>query len=494
VKSSLYLREQFSLDLRALALMRIGLALVMIIDLLLCLSNLTVFYTDEGVLPLSFLFSNTLAWNPYYVSLHTISGSWHIQVILFTLTLLVYFLFAVGYKTRLMTLLSWILLVSMQNRNILIDQGGDHYLRLLLFWTIFLPTHHYYSIDALRKPIPNQTSYVGLPMIGYLITVFGVYFFSIFHKTGGDWQNGEAVYYALSLDMVTYPSAQAFFFQYPELMKFLSFTTYYWEMLAPFLLFIPFGKGMFRLIFWFSVVLFHGNLSLCFMIGIFLYVPIVGAIGVLPAWATLFFDKYIGRYINVALQAVVPIFFSIEHHVNFDIRLSDKTREVFKHISFYWLLVALLLQLSWKLQGIGIVSLRPLLSQIILTFRFDQTVGMFAPIVFRDDGWYIAEATSLQDSMRTDIWNHTYPVSYQKPSHVPNSYRNDRWRKYLENYLFINKSAMRPYFCSYLLRKARSEYPEKLFTHLDIIYMKEVSVPYGKTPAVVREVLCSCEN
>ena len=44
-----------------------------------------------------------------------------------------------SYRTRLATLLSWVLLVSVQNRNPLLGQGGDDLLRMLLFWGLFLP-------------------------------------------------------------------------------------------------------------------------------------------------------------------------------------------------------------------------------------------------------------------------------------------------------------------------------------------------------------------
>ncbi|MCS7005125.1 MAG: hypothetical protein NZM38_07340 [Cytophagales bacterium] len=487
-----YLTSEWALDKRALALMRIGIASVLIGDWLVSVFHLTAFYTDEGVLPLSFLFSSTITWNPAFISFHVISGNKTVQIILFGVTLFFYLLYCIGYQTRLAALGSWVMLISMQNRNILIDQGGDHLLRSLVFWSIFLPTHHYYSVDAVKKKYDNSQNYFGISVIGYLLVIFTLYYFSVFQKNGEDWRNGSAVYYALSLDMITYPSAQKFFFQFPGLMKFLTFFTYYWEMLAPFLLWIPIGKGILRLIFWISLVCFHGSLAFCFMIGIFIYTPILGFVGILPSSVMNIFDAYIGKHIHEFMQKITALFSKIEQLFHWKLYLSTTLQETRRMLSLYVSAIVIWLQFAWKLHSLNIIELLEPIPQIILAFRFDQTVGMFAPTVFRDDGWYILEATSANDSLKTDIWNNKYPVSYEKPHHVPDTYRNDRWRKYLENYLFVSKSSIRPYFCSYMLRKAQREYPEKNITSLEVVFMKETSVPYGETPTVIREVLCQC--
>src|SRR5207342_1437647 len=101
-------------------------------------------YANSGVLPLSVLFEHN--WNPYFFSFHTASGLWHVQALYFLLAAIFAGCILLGYKTRLTTLLSWVFLLSLQNRNPLILQGGDDLLRMLLFWGIFLPWHKYYSL------------------------------------------------------------------------------------------------------------------------------------------------------------------------------------------------------------------------------------------------------------------------------------------------------------------------------------------------------------
>lgn len=49
--------------------------------------------------------------------------------------------------------------------------------------------------------------------------------------------------------------------------------------------------------------------------------------------------------------------------------------------------------------------------------RLDTYWGMFAPTVFKDDGWYVLEATK-KDSSRIDINRNGQAVDYQKPTNI----------------------------------------------------------------------------
>jgi hypothetical protein len=126
-------------------------------------------------------------------------------------------------------------------------------------------------------------------------------------------------------------------------------------------------------------------------------------------------------------------------------------------------------------------------------FRIDQHWGMFAPNVFKDDGWYVLEGTT-STGQRIDLNRHGQPVSYAKPASVVSLFSNDRWRKYSENYLFIDHAWMRPYYCNYLLRVWNQDHRHSPLRHLSVVYMKEVSQPDYRVPPATREVLCECET
>src|SRR5690606_41223621 len=63
------IRSVFLLDLRALALLRISLSLILMTDIIFRLSDLTAFYTGQGIMPLQALFR--FHWNPIYFSFFT---------------------------------------------------------------------------------------------------------------------------------------------------------------------------------------------------------------------------------------------------------------------------------------------------------------------------------------------------------------------------------------------------------------------------------------
>ena len=112
--------------------------------------------------------------------------------------------------------------------------------------------------------------------------------------------------------------------------------------------------------------------------------------------------------------------------------------------------------------------------------------------MFKDDGWYILEGTTVA-GRRLDLNRGGAPLRYAKPASVVALFKNDRWRKYSENYLFVSNAWMRPYYCNYLLRIWRENPAHAPLRHLSIVYMKEVSLPDYQVSKPEREVLCDCE-
>src|SRR5436853_5621492 len=78
-----YLRAAYSLDLRSLALFRIALGAVLLGDLITRAFDLTVFYTDFGVLPRAALLE---VFSPAErFSIHLLSGQFIVQALLFVI-------------------------------------------------------------------------------------------------------------------------------------------------------------------------------------------------------------------------------------------------------------------------------------------------------------------------------------------------------------------------------------------------------------------------
>lgn len=147
----------FRLDLRSLALLRIGLALIIVFDLLIRFFKIETYYSDRGILPRAELIEGL---SPEYWSLHLFSGTVFAQQFLFCLALLFAGLLLIGYRTTLASFSCWIMLVSLHNRNPALVSFGDDLLRIFLFWGMFLPLGVAYSgdraLNTSSKPIPSS--------------------------------------------------------------------------------------------------------------------------------------------------------------------------------------------------------------------------------------------------------------------------------------------------------------------------------------------------
>ncbi|MBO2010750.1 HTTM domain-containing protein [Hymenobacter negativus] len=493
------LRRPFTLDLRALALLRMAVAAVVLVDLAIRSTDLEAHYANLGVLPLPVLFEH--AWMQYGFSLHTASGLWQGQAVLFLLAAGVAGALLLGYHTRLATVFSWVLLVSLQNRNTLISQGGDDLLRMLLFWGMFLPWGRVWSWDTRHKPEPARLDYFSAATVAYIVQLCLLYWCTALLKTGPEWtETGTALYYAFSLDQLLLPGGRLLY-PYPEVLRGLTFATYYTELLLPFALFLPVGVRWWRLLVIGVLFGFHLGISLTLYVGLFFLINMASVLGLLPPMAL---DWLTGRLASHAvrlrtwLQPRLPAW-----QLPWQLRLertrppAASRRRLGRAVRETFVAAVLAYVCWWNLDDVAV--LRPaggVMAEPVRWFgyllRVDQHWGMFAPAVFKDDGWYILEATTA-GGQKVDLNRAGAPLTYAKPAAVVSLFKNDRWRKYSENYLFVNNAWMRPYYCNYLLRIWKENPQHAPLKHLSVVYMKEVSLPDYKVAKPTREVLCDCE-
>ncbi len=281
------LRRLFGIDLRNLALFRIGLGAILLIDLAIRFQDLQAHYTDAGVLPresASDYYAGTWRW-----SLHQLSGELWLQAALMILAAVAAASLGLGFFTRCAAVLSWVLLVSVQTRNPLIINAGDTLLRLLLFWAMFLPLGARWSIDAWRKrhqPAALQTKqnpwFFSPATAGLLLQVAALYFMTGLYKVVEPaWQSGDGLYYALSFDAYARQPA-GWLLQYPSLLRLLSYGTVALELAMPLLVFSPFATRKLR---WIAVILFlglHLGIEATLTVGLFSWVSLLAWIPLLP--------------------------------------------------------------------------------------------------------------------------------------------------------------------------------------------------------------------
>lgn len=273
----------FSLDIRSLAIFRMGLGLILLMDLAGRLPNLTAFYTDAGILPRSFVLKEYFHEGVW--SLHVLGGDSAFIAALFLLAALAAILLLIGYQTRWATFISWLLLLSLQNRAPIILTGGDELLRHFLFWSLFLPLGACFSVDRAlnRNPDPPPVSLTSGGTIALMVQVIMVYFFSALLKTGEEWHSeGSAIYYALNIDAITTAFGQSLLHLPNNLLYGLTRTVYALELAGPFLLISPLATDAVRMATITVFILFHLGLAASFHLGIFPWVSIVGLLALLP--------------------------------------------------------------------------------------------------------------------------------------------------------------------------------------------------------------------
>jgi uncharacterized membrane protein YphA (DoxX/SURF4 family) len=137
------------------------------------------------------------------------------------------FMVMIGLKTRIASIVSFILLVSLQNRNYTILNSGDTLMRCLLFVLMLSPAGVKSSVDAwLRKKqgLPDIDT-ISITTVRLLQLQFALVYFAttLFKLKGYDWVDGTAVYYTSRLSNFQ-RIAIPLVFDFPSLTKFFTWT------------------------------------------------------------------------------------------------------------------------------------------------------------------------------------------------------------------------------------------------------------------------------
>jgi predicted DCC family thiol-disulfide oxidoreductase YuxK len=279
------LEEIFGFDLRSLGLFRVCLALVVLADLFARFQNVVAHYSDAGALPLSSL-PKVLA-SPFYWSIFALNGSAIVQSLLFLVAIAIAFLLLVGYRTRLATIATWAMIVSLHHRNPLLLFAADDVIRAILFWSMFLPLGATYSVDSALNTNPNPLPkrILSGATIAFMVQICFIYMWSAAFKTKSEtwWPDGTAVYYALSYDR--YATAFAgFLLALPlPLQKIFTFSALGFEWVGPLLIFIPFRNSFFKIVAIVSFILLHVGFGLSFHLGIFPFLSISHWLPLIPS-------------------------------------------------------------------------------------------------------------------------------------------------------------------------------------------------------------------
>src|SRR5215212_3396157 len=540
------LAEIFGADLRSLAVFRIVLALLVLAVLVTRATDVSAFYTDRGILPRSILLVQELS--RWAFSLNLMNGELFFQALLFGIGMLTALGMLVGYRTRLVTIITWVIVLSIQMRNPLVTNAGDDLLHMLLFWGMFLPLGAYWSLDRAGKVAAPRLSmhFLSFATVGLFMQIAFMYWFTAIQKSGPEWRvDGTALYYSLSIDKFTTPIG-SYLLQFPELLNVLTFATLGLEALGPFLLFFPFFTGPVRTSVILAFMSLHFGIWLSMGIGLFPWISAFCMVCFLPSWfwnnvsslaGWLSKRPIVERDLQYArgpgmlqpywlrLQARLSPVAGVGHpsvaagvaanggqsQSAAEGRAAEREAQriimaggerIVLRSSFATNLLALfflLYVLFWNITTVSELKMPERLLPLNYFLGINQTWNMFAPYPSKDDGWFVIPGT-LRGGEQIDLIGVTrddftlQQVSWEKPQYVASTFKNESWRKYLDNIWSKRHSDQRLHFARYFCREwnARHTGSDELMT-FQITYMLEETLPDYQNSTPQKEVLWNHE-
>ncbi|GEM_PF-3148180 len=426
------LKKTFEIDLRGLALFRIGFGIILIFDLAIRSLDIENHYTDFGVLPRIEAIKTLV---DYAISIHLAGGSLFFQTVLFILSFIFTIGYVTGFKTRFCTIAIWFLLMSLQNRNVMLLNGVDGLKIILLFWSAFLPLGARYSLDSLDVKNSSKSNNAHLSFAGAALLILSViiYFYSFFYKTGTEWYpDGTALYYALHIGSnVTHLGV--WFRQFESILYLGTFATLLFEFFVPILIFITCWNYAIRLTMVGVLIAFNFGIALFFAIGEFPFVNMLTPILFIPKifWdileKNLFFIKISnwlrGIFSNLNLQSDTP---TKQYNSRF-----RKLAESFSFVIFISLMIwniSALPQIDYKVPNLMDATLR------FLGLR--QNWNMYGPKPHDHSGWYLISGKLMDESAVDVTRKKKGKTDFSRPKYLVDTYKTERWRKYLDETRF----------------------------------------------------------
>ncbi len=249
VRDRRVLDSLFAIDTRALVVLRIGLAAIILYE---------AFFI---VLPRPRTGSGLGGFAVDYAG---------VLIIPFAVMLLI------GYRTRFATVLCWLLYSIAIRSALLAPEGavdlGNFLLALFLFWGMFLPLGANLSSDA-RDRANRPVRFLSVGSAAVLVQVFIIYFSSGVTKDMGEWVlDPTALETVLGIPRFSTDLGQALT-RFPAVLGFFSVTTIAFEIIGTVLLFVPGRTLNFRrTVIATGFIGFHVGIALLMGIGIFPFV------------------------------------------------------------------------------------------------------------------------------------------------------------------------------------------------------------------------------
>ncbi|MCB9777892.1 MAG: HTTM domain-containing protein [Alphaproteobacteria bacterium] len=180
----------------SVAVLRIGLGLLLVLDQLMLWPQLDVLFDPHGPVSVAAAAGDLpdprWSWYDLAPDMGAVRAMWAAGLVVFVL-------FTVGAQGRLMGLLALAVLVAQYQRDPFYQHGGDRVFRLGLIYLSLVPHSLALSVDAWRRKLPSGLTVPVLAHRLIQLQLAVIYMHSGFVKAQGrTWEQGTALYYAMS--------------------------------------------------------------------------------------------------------------------------------------------------------------------------------------------------------------------------------------------------------------------------------------------------------
>ena len=446
---------------------------MIVADLVSRSRHLVAHYTELGVAPREVLAGQYGL--PCSFSLHYwLSGSPVAVALLFVVSGVAAIAVIAGWRTRIATVVCWYLLASLLIRNPLVTFAGDRALQLLLFWSMFLPLGARWSLDARRTTggAAVSNTYVSVSSFALLGQVCLIYWFSaVFKLLSPIWPGGEGVAVALSVEALVKPLG-LWIAQFGPLLPLLTAATLNFEIVGPFIPFVPGFTTPGRLAAIASFLLLHLMFGLCFSLGMFPFMSAVAWLVFIPSWFWVRLEHRFG--------AAAPDPGALELQ-------SGRLSNVIAGVCF-----ALVLALNVHSVPAAQHLVPTALARLGRALRLEQSWGMFTTDKI-PHGWFVVPGV-LANGEEVDLLGGGGPVPWTQPELVTAIYPSSRWIQLLHGYPQLADSPYWPSFASYFCYAWNRQHDgDQRVQHLSIGYVYRDLArpgPAGLHPVVFYESEC----
>ena len=270
----------FVLDVRAIGLFRVLLALTILCDQLIRFGDWQTLHSTQAMVSLA----DSRSWgSPWLWSLYWLSEAPLLPYVLEALRTLATLTLLFGIRSRLSAFALFVLLASVCARNPLILQGGDKVLVVMTFFACFLPLGERASLERLWFGAKSGNTCRSAGTAAYVIQVLLVWFMGGILKTGEQWWgSGTAVSMALHLEAFATEFARLWR-GWDWLVQPTTFFVFWLECLAPVLALVP--NYWSRLVGLLALIALEAGIWLSVEVGLFPLISVVSLIPLLPSRA-----------------------------------------------------------------------------------------------------------------------------------------------------------------------------------------------------------------